>query len=104
MTQDSNLIVNYVFLFNRAKELAQELDINNFRASSSWLSGFKERNKLSTRKVCGESNKVSIEEINDWMNKNKSLIEQYSPCDIFNADESCEFNSKKIVNNYRNFQ
>ncbi|XP_060077937.1 tigger transposable element-derived protein 4-like [Ylistrum balloti] len=74
----------------KAKEFATKLGLSDFESSTGWLDRFKERNNLSFKKVCGESKSVDSQsnQMLDWQTKLKSILQEYQPCDIYNADET----------------
>lgn len=72
----------------RARDLAESMKIVKFKGSNQWLSGFKTRFGLSTQKICGEEEKVNIEDWHEWIAKYKATLEEYPLCDIFNVDET----------------
>lgn len=76
------------WLKHRAKELADEMKISDFHGSNKWLSAFMKQYHLSVQKPCGESAKVNKDIVSNWLEENKALLEQYSPRDIYNADET----------------
>ena len=60
-----------------------------FHCSSSWLEHFKARNNIAFRRMCGESSSVTPEMTSDWLSQTlPSLLAEYKPEDIFNADET----------------
>lgn len=72
----------------KAEEFAEKLDIRDFKASTGWFSGFKDRNAISFRNVCGESESVSSSLVDKWQVDLKKIIENYQPKNIFNVDET----------------
>lgn len=72
----------------KAQELASKLHIDNFSGSNGWLEGFKKRNDIAFKNVCGESNSVDNDECNEWIKNLPALLHDYSPDDVFNADEA----------------
>ncbi|XP_056639362.1 tigger transposable element-derived protein 6-like [Diorhabda sublineata] len=75
----------------KAQECASKLHIDNFSGSNGWLEGFKKRNDIGIKNVCGESSSVDNKECNKWIKNVPALLHDYSPDDIFNADEACLF-------------
>lgn len=49
---------------------------------------FKKRHELVFRKVCGESASVNNEICDEWIIELQSLLKDYEPKDVFNADET----------------
>lgn len=76
------------WLQERARILANEMNIVDFKGSNKWLSGFMKRYQLSLQRICGESKKVDEENIQTWIENNKSEIEAFNPADVFNCDET----------------
>jgi hypothetical protein len=71
----------------KAEEIATKLNIE-FRPSTGWIDRFQRRSGLVYRKVCGEANSVNPEEV--VASKDTTLLHlmaEYSPKDIFSADE-----------------
>ena len=50
----------------KAEEFASSLGKVNFKASTSWLNGFKERNAISFNSVCGESGSADGQAAGVW--------------------------------------
>ena len=68
--------------------IAKKLSIEKFTASLGRFSRFKERQKISFRAICGQSESVSEEAVSDWASTVlPDLIKGYELNDIFNADE-----------------
>lgn len=62
---------------------------SDFKASSSTLNCFKERNGISFKSMCGENESVSQEAANVW--KGVKIIEETPAIDIFNVNETGVF-------------
>lgn len=86
--RDHNVSVGGPILKEKAEEFAKSLGINNFRASNGWLEKFKQRNDIAFRKVCGESASVDDNVCENWKEELKTLLKDYDPKNIFNADET----------------
>jgi len=63
----SNIPVDGTTLREKAKIIAAKLNIDNFSASSGWVSRFKDRHGLVYKKLAGESAKVSVESTEAWL-------------------------------------
>lgn len=72
----------------KAEQFAKELGKENFKASTGWLDGFKDRNKITFKAVCGESGAVNQQEANQWKQDLEEMIQDRDPKDIFNVDET----------------
>lgn len=79
--------------------------MNDFKASSGWLTKFKKRHQLKLRKLHGES--FSVKEINydEFLIELKEKINEYGEENVYNADETGLFYklipSKTICKNIR---
>lgn len=72
----------------RALEAAQNLGLNDFKASNGWLERFRRRHDITFKTICGESADVNIEDVKVWKEKLLSIFKDYAPKDVFNADET----------------
>ncbi|XP_056008513.1 tigger transposable element-derived protein 6-like [Ostrea edulis] len=76
-------------LQEKAVDLASQMNINDFNATSGWLSRWKQRNNIGFKKMHGEKKDADQEAVNHWIdNILPNLLETYSPDNIFNADET----------------
>ncbi len=83
-----NLTVTGEMLQEAAKKTATDLKIENFNASRGWLDKFKQRHLISMRNLCGESNSVNKETVDNWKAHIEDKIRGYSLDNIFNCDET----------------
>ncbi|CAC5376698.1 Cell division cycle protein 23 homolog [Mytilus coruscus] len=87
----SNLLYIKGSLREKAKFFATNLGIaeNAFECSSGWLEQFKGLHNIAFKKICGESKSVqeNSDEMNEWKNRLSNLLNDYSPDQIYNADE-----------------
>lgn len=72
----------------KALQLAEKHNLKDFSASNGWIDRFKKRYDIVQKKVCGEKADVNENVVKDWEEKLLSLIEGYSPSNIYNADET----------------
>ena len=56
---------------------AEKLGYPEFKASSGWLTRFKERNNLSQHKLCGESADVPEATVYSWKERLGSIISAF---------------------------
>ena len=76
-------------LMEKGKEIAEGLGLASFSMSQGWLDRWKARHGFAMKVKCGESLSVDKEATEDWKVLTlKPLLEQYNPCDIYNADET----------------
>jgi hypothetical protein len=85
---DKKIPINGPILREKAEEFGYKLGHVNFKASSGWLTNWKNRNNVVFKQVCGESGAVDVQKCSVWINNLPKLIENYSPDDIFNVDET----------------
>ncbi|XP_034944919.1 tigger transposable element-derived protein 4-like [Chelonus insularis] len=86
--RDKNISVSGPLLREKAEEFSKSLGHSSFHASNGWLVNFKKRHELVFRKVCGESASVNNEICDEWIIELQSLLKDYEPKDVFNADET----------------
>lgn len=75
-------------LREKALEITDKLGIDGFCASNGWIDRFKNRHGLCYRTVNGEAASVDTETVEAWKETVVSIIKDYEPRDIFNADEA----------------
>lgn len=75
-------------LLEKANELASFSD-GEIPISSSWINRWKARHSISTKKLVGEASSVNPAIVDEWINTKLPLLsKEFSPSDIFNADET----------------
>ncbi|XP_064409672.1 tigger transposable element-derived protein 4-like [Latimeria chalumnae] len=73
----------------KADELAKKLGHADFSASQSWAERFKHCRGIVYRTVCGESESINSDILDDYVTtKLPSLLIGYQPRDVFNIDET----------------
>jgi len=77
-------------LRKQAQCMVKEKGINTtLKFSEGWLAGWKKRFNVNFRKQHGEKQSADTEAAKTWIqNDLPALLEQYSPKDLFNADET----------------
>uniref|UniRef100_A0A8C9CI81 Tigger transposable element derived 6 n=1 Tax=Phocoena sinus TaxID=42100 RepID=A0A8C9CI81_PHOSS len=92
-----NILVTGSVIRKKALNLANMLGYDNFQASVGWLNRFHDRHGIALKAVCREHsdrlmNGLGIDKVNEWRaGEIIKLIADYSPDDIFNADETGMF-------------
>lgn len=82
-----NLPLSGPIIREKAEDIARRLNVE-FTASNGWIDRFKKRAGLVYKSVSGESKSVDGEIVDSWKTTAlPSLLAQYKPQDIFNADE-----------------
>lgn len=84
----ANIKVQGPMIQAKAKEVAQNYNITDFKASNGWLQSFLSRNNLSLRSPFGESAGVDLSPAEEWKAKLSDLLKKYRPEDHFNANET----------------
>lgn len=85
---DRNIPVDGPLLKEKAKFNADKLEVKDFTASNGWMEGFKKRNNLVFKKIAGECKSVDPSVCDDWQTMLPPMLEEYSPDDVYNADET----------------
>ena len=75
-------------LKQKALEAASSLKMDKFAASNGWLESFCRRHSITFKTICGESAEVNLDDIEDWKIKLPLILKNYSPRDVYNADET----------------
>ena len=76
-------------LMVKANELGKELGHSEFQATTGWLNRWKARKQIVYKRLHGEKSSADVQGAQEWIaNKLPSLLESYSPSDIYNADET----------------
>lgn len=83
-----NIAISGPLIKEKALQLAEKHNVKDFSASNGWIDRFKKRYDVVQKKVCGEKADVNENVVKDWKEKLLSLIEGYSPSNIYNADET----------------
>lgn len=89
--RSQNIPISGPLIREKAVQFAKKLKHSNFAASVGWLGNFKKRHGISFKSICGESKDVNDETCELWKSNLHSIIESYSPKDVFNADETALF-------------
>ena len=75
-------------LCEKAKQIADQLNISHFKASNGWLARWKTRHNVKQLRVCGESGEVRGETVESWKERLPELLQGYSSNNIYNLDET----------------
>ncbi|XP_040358278.1 tigger transposable element-derived protein 6 [Ixodes scapularis] len=75
-------------LREKAQEIADRLDIADFTCSNGWVDRFRKRHGISYRAVSGEAASVDPICVEAFKSSLPSIIAEYHPRDVFNADEA----------------
>ena len=73
-------------LCEKAKQIAEQLSVAEFKASNGWLLRWKTRYNIKQVRICGESGEVSGETVYSWKERLPELLQGFSSNDIYNQD------------------
>ena len=74
-----------------ALSCAKKLEINDFKASNTWINAFKKRYKIKSRIICGDECLVDETVLSNNFKEFITECDKFSEQDIFNADETALF-------------
>lgn len=85
-------LINDECLVEKAKYYADMLAITDLKFSDGWITKFKKRYHIASKKLHGESGSVDMSTVESNRALIKEKTKDYSPDDIYNADETSHFN------------
>ena len=90
--RDASIPISGPIVLVRAKDLAKQLGHEDFDPGKNWAGSFLHRHGLVFRSIVGEEKAAPKESVESWKNSVlPGLLEEYSPDDIYNADETALF-------------
>lgn len=90
-TRARNISLSGATVQQKALQYACLLGLDDFKASTGWLSRFKSRHGIVGKVLSGKSAAADGEAASEWISNATSLLEQYGTSDIYNADETALF-------------
>ena len=88
LAMTKNVFPDGRILCEKAKEIADQLGVTDFKATNGWLDRWKKRRNIKQMKVSGESGDVSGATVQSWKERLPHILEGYNACDIWNLDET----------------
>lgn len=87
--RESDCRVDGPILKQKAEDFAEKLGHTNFSATDGWFSRWKKRENMVWSSLKGEAGEADVVAADAWLREVwPTIIEEYSPDDIFNADET----------------
>ena len=84
----SNVPISGPMIQQEAKEIAERLNIDNFKASNGWLEKWKHHYNIANFTVSGEEGDVNEETVESWSERLREITKPYELEDIWNLDET----------------
>jgi hypothetical protein len=78
----SGIPIDGHILREKAKKIADRMQVDNFAASNGWICRFKDRHGLIYKKLAGESAAVDTDMRDFWLERLPMLLERYEQRDI----------------------
>jgi hypothetical protein len=72
------------------------IPLEDFKASSGWLDGFKRRHGIKDRRRYGESGDVDMDLVENERPKIKAILDRFHWRDIYNMDETGLFFQREV--------
>ena len=91
MARGSNIPIIGSMNQEEAKEIANQLQIDDFKASNGWLQKWKNYYNIANFTISGEESDVNEETVNSCAERLRELTRGYELKDIWNLDETAFF-------------
>lgn len=86
--RNKNIPLSGPIVRSKAKDIADTLNIENFKASEGWLEKFRLRHNIAFKCISGEAASVDKEDVTNFAAKVPLIIRGYDAKNIYNADET----------------
>ncbi|GBN18590.1 hypothetical protein AVEN_112907-1 [Araneus ventricosus] len=87
--RSQNVPISALILKEKAIEIAEELNIEDFGGSNGWMERFKGRHCLSIKTICGEAAAVEGKAIEDGKNSGlKDILSRFGASNVYILDET----------------
>ena len=78
-------------LVEKARKFGAALKIENFQYSNGWIIKFKQRHKISMRKIHGEAGASNVNDIDEGRQDLVESLSGYNLDNLYNMDETALF-------------
>jgi hypothetical protein len=87
--REKNAPINGPIMCQKAEELAKTMGKEDFVATDGWFNRWKRRENIVFKRLHGEEKSADFLAANEWIKTEwTKIIAEYSPQDIYNADET----------------
>ncbi|GBM69231.1 hypothetical protein AVEN_210451-1 [Araneus ventricosus] len=87
--RSQNVPISALIPKEKAMEIADELNTEDFDGSNGWLERFKGRHCFFLKTICGKAAAAEGEAIGDWKNSVlKDILSRFDASNVFNLDET----------------
>ena len=89
--RNDNKAISGDAIINKAMSISKSMGYVDFNVTRGWLSCFKNRFGLRSKKLHGEASNVDVSSIYSWQQENQHILNKYDPQNIINVDETALF-------------
>ena len=89
--QHKKVVVSNEMLVEKARKFGAALKIENFQYSNGWIIKFKQRHKISMKKIHGEAGASNVNDIDEGRQDLVESLSGYNLDNLYNMDETALF-------------
>ena len=98
--EEKGAAITYMRLITRASKMAEQLNLDNLKASRRWVDKFKKRHGANLRIISGETFLGKQEDTDDFLKILHEKIKYYGLEKVYNADETGLFSNQSHQKRY----
>ena len=98
--EEMGAAITDMILITKALKMAEQLNLDNLKASRRWIDKFKQRHGAKLRIISGETFLEKQVNTNDFLKISNEKIKHYGPEKVYNADETGPFSNKSHQKRY----